>query len=145
MARHFVDTSALVKLYRVETLSVQVQTVVQPVDTLVISALTTLEFQSAFFSLVRQQVINQSHAVQRIHFFQADISSFEIVLLTSSILTSAEHLLSRFAVSEGLRPADAIQLATAIEASITVPFDTFLTTDSILKSCAMISGFVVKP
>ncbi|MBI4028164.1 MAG: type II toxin-antitoxin system VapC family toxin [Verrucomicrobia bacterium] len=145
MARHFVDTSALVKLYRVETLSAQVQAVVQSTDTLVISALTTLEFQSAFFSLVRQQIIDQSHAIQRIHFFQADLSSFEIVLLTPSILASAERLLSRFAVSEGLRPADAIQLAAAMEASSSVPFDTFLTTDSILKSCALASGFVVKP
>ena len=59
MARHFVDTSALVKLYRVETLSAQVQAVVQSTDTLVISALTTLEFQSAFFSLVRQQIMGK--------------------------------------------------------------------------------------
>jgi len=145
MARHFVDTSALVKLYRVETLSMQVQTAVQPTDTLAISALTTLEFQSAFFSLVRQQVIDQWHAIQRIQFFQEDLPSFEVVLLTPSILTSAERLLSRFAVSEGLRSADAIQLAAAMEASTSVPFDTFLTTDSILKSCALASGFVVKP
>ena len=53
MARHFVDTSALVKLYRHEPLTTAVQACLAPNDTLVLSGIASLEFQSAFYGLVR--------------------------------------------------------------------------------------------
>jgi len=145
MARHFVDTSALVKLYRNEPLSAQVQAVVLPADIVVISALTPLEFQSAFLSLVRQRLLAHTHASARIALFHADLPRFEIIALAPSVLSSAELLLKRFAVVDGLRPADAIQLASGLEAKGRADFDSFVTTDSILKNCAINSGFVVKP
>lgn len=145
MARHFVDTSALVKLYRNEALSLAVQAVVSPDDTLVVSGLTPLEFQSAFLGLARQKKISQGHAKQRFALFKMDLTNCELVPVTQGILAQAESLLDRFAFSEGLRPADAIQLSCALHSQTHVPIDAFLTTDEILKACAAASGFVVKP
>ena len=108
-------------------------------------AFTSLEFQSAFLGLVRQNRLSRIHAEQRIALFQADLPLFEIVALTPSVLSSCEFLLNRFAVVEGLRPADAIQLASALDIHGRAPLDTFLTTDVILKTCAAASKLTVKP
>jgi len=51
MARHFLDTSALVKLYRNERQTQAVQACIKPDDNLVLSGIAFLEFQSAFFGL----------------------------------------------------------------------------------------------
>lgn len=145
MARHFVDTSALVKLYRSEPLSAAIQAVIQPADGLVISGLTPLEFQSAFFGMVRQKLLNSSHATQRILLFKADLADYELVPVTQKIMSTAELLLDQFAVKEGLRPADAIQLGCALDAQSQAAIDTLLTTDAVLKTCAVALGFRTGP
>jgi predicted nucleic acid-binding protein len=145
MARHFVDTSALVKLYRNEPLTAAVQACVSPNDTLVISGIACLEFQSAFFGLVRQNLIAQSHAQQRIALLRQDLPNFTVVPLSQALVASAEVLIDRFGVNEGLRPADALQLACALETHTVAPLDSVLTTDAILGRCAVAVGLVVKP
>ena len=52
MAHHFVDTSALVKIYRNEPNTAAVLACLAPNDTLVLSGITILEFESAFFLIV---------------------------------------------------------------------------------------------
>jgi uncharacterized protein with PIN domain len=96
MARHFVDTSALVKLYRNEPLTAAVQGCIGPNDTLVLSGITMLEFQSAFFGLVRQNLIGQADALQRIALLQKDFGNFVVVEFTQGLVESAEILISRF-------------------------------------------------
>jgi predicted nucleic acid-binding protein len=145
MARHFVDTSALVKLYRNEPLTAAVQACVAPSDTLVISGIACLEFQSAFFGLVRQNLVALSHAQQRIALLRQDLPNFTLVPTSQALVASAEALLDRYGVSEGLRPADALQLACALEAHTGAPLDSVLTTDAILGRCAAALGLVVKP
>jgi predicted nucleic acid-binding protein len=145
MARHFVDTSALVKLYRNEPLTAAVQACVAPNDTLVLSGIASLEFQSAFFGLVRQKLVGQAQALQRIALLRQDLSNFTIMPLTQTAVVSAEGLINRFGVSEGLRPADALQLACALEANGQSPLDSVLTTDAVLARCALACGLVVKP
>ena len=145
MARHFLDTSALVKLYRNEPLTAAVQACVAPNDTLVLSGIASLEFQSAFFGLVRQNLVGQTQALQRIALLRQDLSNFTIIPLTQALVVSAEGLINRFSVSEGLRPADALQLACALEANNPSPLDSVLTTDAGLVRCALASGLVVKP
>lgn len=145
MARHFVDTSALVKLYRNEPLTTAVQACVAPNDTLVLSGIASLEFQSAFFGLVRQNLVGQAQALQRIALLRQDLSNFTIIALTQTLVVSAEGLINRFGVSEGLRPADALQLACALEANAQSPLDSVLTTDAAFARCVLASGLVVKP
>jgi predicted nucleic acid-binding protein len=61
------------------------------------------------------------------------------------VVSKAEVLIDQFAISEGLRPADALQLASALEAHAHSPLDALLTTDQVLSRCAVKSGLVVKP
>jgi predicted nucleic acid-binding protein len=145
MARYFVDTSALVKLYRNESLTTEVEACIAPGDTLVISGITSLEFQSAFFSLVRQKLIREAHALQRFALLRQDLEKFAIVPLTQVLVVSAEILIGRFGISKGLRPADALQLSCAIEANRQSPLNGVLTMDVILAQCAVASGLVAKP
>jgi uncharacterized protein len=145
MARLFVDTSALVKLYRNEPQSPAVQASLGANDVLVISGIAFLEFQSAFFGLVRQGLIRVGDARQRIACLQQDLPNFVVIPLSQALVASAEILLDRFAVAEGLRPADALQLACALEANNTSVSDGFLTTDVVLGRCATASGLQVRP
>lgn len=145
MARHFVDTSALVKLYRNEPLTTAVQACLAPSDTLLLSGIASLEFQSAFFGLVRQNLVSQAHALQRLSLLQQDLANFAVIPLTQALVVSAEVLIGRFGISEGLRPGDALQLACALEANGQSLLDSVLTTDAVLARCAVASGLVVKP
>jgi len=145
MARHFLDTSALVKLYRSEPQTQAVQACITPNDFLVLSGIAFLEFQSAFFSLVRQKHISTVDAQQRIALLQKDLGNFEIIPLSQSHVQTAESLLNRFAVGDGLRPADALQLASAIDAAARAPLDSFVTTDGVLRICGSAVGLQVKP
>jgi len=145
MARHFLDTSALVKLYRSEPQTQAVQTCIMPNDVLVLSGIAFLEFQSAFFSLVRQKYISTVDAQQRIALLQQDLGNFEIIPLSQSHVQTAESLLNRSDVGDGLRPADALQLASAIDAAARTPLDSFVTTDGVLRICGSAVGLQVKP
>lgn len=145
MARHFVDTSALVKLYREEPGTAEVQSAIGAGDTLLISGITFLEFQSAFFSLVRQRLITEAQARARLGLLRQDLPNFEIIPLLQSHVASAELLVEQFGVAEGLRPADALQLACALAAHAAMPLDSLLTTDTILGRCAAAAGLVTKP
>jgi predicted nucleic acid-binding protein len=145
MARHFVDTSALVKLYRNEPLSIAVQSCIRPNDALVLSGIANLEFQSAFFRLVRQNLIGQADASQRVALLHKDLTNYVVIAITQPLVESAEVLIGRFGISEGLRPADALQLACALEANRQSPLDSVLTTDVVLARCSVASGLVVKP
>lgn len=101
MARHFVDTSALVKLYRNEPLTNAVQACIGPNDTLILSGIMSLEFQSAVFGLVRQNLVSRANAEQRIALFQSDLPNFAVSPLTQAIVVSAEALIQRFGTVEG--------------------------------------------
>src|SRR4030095_16422662 len=91
---------------------------------------------SPFFGLVRQQLLSAADAQQRIGLLELDLPNFELIALNQGLVTSAEQLLTRFALSEGLRPPDAIQLACALQARSSSPLDSFLTTDGVLGHCA---------
>ena len=145
MARHFVDTSALVKLYRNEPQTAAVQSCIGSNDSLVLCGITFLEFQSAFFGLVRQGLLSQGTAQQRISLLRQDLRNFTLAPLTQMLVTSAEALIQQFGVSEGLRPADSLQLAAALDMHGQQPLDSIISTDVILRRCSTASGLIVKP
>jgi len=50
-----------------------------------------------------------------------------------------------YAVSAGLRPLDALQLASALQVHATDPVDALITTDTVMTGVALASGLTIKP
>src|ERR1700722_11725557 len=98
MARLFLDTSALVKLYRAEPDSPAVRACIAPGDELVISPITPLEFRSAFFGLSRQQIIELVQAEKIIDTFLNDLSQYTVIPITHEVVNLAESLLQNWGI-----------------------------------------------
>ena len=145
MARLFLDTSAVVKLYVGEPNSALVQNCVHSTDQLLISRLTLLEFRSALYLKVRQGLVDQQAALGVISQFDLDVSQYELLSVSDTILSRAQALLDRFGISNNLRPPDAIQLACALDAHENEPLDTLITTDQDQRAIALASGLTVLP
>jgi predicted nucleic acid-binding protein len=145
MARKFLDTSAIIKLYRDEPDSPVVRAHVAPSDELLISRLTVLEFRSALLGLVWQGKMSEHGARARIAAFDADLGSYTVVPITDSILNRAASMIEAFTPSSWLKPPDAIQIATALEAHDEATLDAVVTTDAKQRVVAEASGFVVLP
>jgi predicted nucleic acid-binding protein len=145
MARIFLDTSALIKLYRTEPDSPVVQACVAPSDELFIARITPLEYRSAFFGLVRQGLLSLAGAQAAILAFESDLPQYVSIVADEAVFVRAQGLLDTWAVSDGLRPLDALQLASALEEHARQPLDALITTDIVLAHVARASGLVVKP
>lgn len=145
MARKFPDTSALIKLYRNEPNSPEVRACFAPNDALLIAQITPLEFPSAFYGLVRQKLLTEAEAGQYIAGFRADISRYEIVSADQVVYAEALRLLDKYASQRSLRPPDALQLASALVEHLRVPLGAFVTTDKVLRDCAIGEGLTVLP
>ncbi len=145
MGVKFVDTSALVKTYRNEPDSPRIQAEILPGDDLIISEITLLEMPSAFYGLTRQRIISLPIAQAFISGFEQDISNYTIIPMSTALLQHARALLASHSVVDGLRPADAIQLASAIEANNPKPLECLLTTDIVLARVAAANGLTVRP
>lgn len=145
MARLFIDTSALVKLYRTEPETATVQAVIASEDELVISQLARLEFRSAFARLERQSAIAPADAANYVSGFIAAIGQYTVIPLTPAVAASAESLIAAHGVGRGLRTLDALQLACALEANAIQPLDGFVSTDNALRSVARAEGLTVLP
>lgn len=145
MARSFLDTSALIKLYRAEPNSPAVQDCVDPADELVVARITPLEFRSAFFGLVRQGVLSLVDAQAVIGAFEDDLPQYVTAAATEAAFFRAQALLDRWAVSDGLRPLDALQLASALEERDRSGLDFLVTTDLVLARIAYAVGLAVRP
>ncbi len=143
--RDFVDTSALIKLYRLEPDSAAVKAHISANDTILISRLTPTEFRSACFGMVRQKTASLSVAQTYIKAFETDLPQFVLLPFDDATLARVRVLLDAYAVTEGLRPLDAIQLASALEEHARVPLDAFITTDVVLARVAAASGLSVLP
>lgn len=143
--RTFVDTSALVKLYRVEPNSAAVRAHVTANDTLLLSQTTPLEFRSAFYGMVRQRILSVPQAKTYIGLFDADLPQYVLLALDDAVFARTQTLLDAYAVNEGLRPLDALQLASALEENNKEAIDLFLTTDIALARVATLCGLTVKP
>src|SRR5882762_1598170 len=106
MARLFPDTCAFVKIYRLETNSPQVRASFMPGDTILIAQVTLLEFPSAFYGMVRQQLITLPEAAKYIQAFRADLPQYILVPIGMDAFLEAERLLDLYAASTSLRPMD---------------------------------------
>jgi len=112
MARKFVDTSAPVKLYVREPDTTAVQNEIATAAELLISRLTLLGLPSALYGKVREKLLDSSDAALVISSFEAGLSLYQVKPNTEAVLVRARSLLDSHAVTNRLRPPDAIHIAT---------------------------------
>jgi predicted nucleic acid-binding protein len=145
VARIFADTSALFKLYHAEPNSPAVIACVAGDDSIILSQITPLEFRSACYGLVRQGLISLQDAVALVARFDNDLSQYEMRVLENAVIQRAQALLDSYSVVQNLRPADALQVATALVEHAVSPIDAILTTDTVLITVANVEGLNVLP
>ncbi|MBI4499141.1 MAG: type II toxin-antitoxin system VapC family toxin [Chloroflexi bacterium] len=121
MPLFYVDTSALVKRYRVEQGTDVVNLLFQdllPEDRFYTSFLTALEMSSAFYRLVGAGQLREIEARQVLARFRRDLlDEFHVWLLTNDVVAAAEPLVETYR----LRTADALHLASALAVIGLVP------------------------
>jgi predicted nucleic acid-binding protein len=116
VSQYFVDTSALAKRYLIESGSKWVISWIERSanNTIVISELTLVEMRSVFSKRLRGNFLSSANAAKlQTDFFAHVQRQYILVAIRSRILTKAGTLVDRY----GLRTLDALQLASAIEAS----------------------------
>jgi predicted nucleic acid-binding protein len=145
MARLYIDTSSLVKLYRTEPDSAAVQAVIGSNDELVISDLARLEFRSAFARLERQSLIASADDANFVSGLNSAIGQCTVIALTSAIAGFAESPIVIHGVSGGLRRLDALQLTCALEAHAVQSINGFVSSDRALRAIAAAEGLTVLP
>jgi predicted nucleic acid-binding protein len=145
MRRSFLDTSGLVKLYRNEPNSAAVRACLSPSDELLISELAPLEFDAACLAWVRQGLVSEADARARMAAFAADLSNYTVIEIRGATWLQARTLLNQYAITQGLRAPDALQIAAALEEHGRTPLDLFIATDLVLATVARARGLVVGP
>lgn len=146
MPGHFVDTSALAKLFHTEAGSDQMELLSQtPGARLIISQLSLIEIQSVFAMKVRTGVIDQAALDQLRGLFFAELAKgrFEVVLLARRHLTDAEALVRTHSAVQGLRTLDAIQLSVALDLKRRGAASELVASDRNLCTVAAIEGLSV--
>ncbi len=143
MTAYFLDTSALAKRYINETGSNWVRSLANPTsgNILAICDLIPIELFSLISRRFREYRLDLATATTlRTGFLKHYQKEYLSVILEQSILIQARDLVTKYP----LRPPDAIQLACAIEARMTlgVPI-AFLCADNDLLSAAVAEGFAV--
>jgi predicted nucleic acid-binding protein len=138
----FVDSSALVKRYRIEAGSERVVTLLKVADRLYMSRLAQVEVAAAIFRRGRgagAPMLDLESALERFH---RDMQiSFEVIELEAIVVERAVAMVHK----HGLRAADAIQLACATIAVQELPEHdlTFVASDHELNTAALAEGLIV--
>ena len=110
---YFLDSSALVKRFFIESGSRQVSELLDGRSNAIwLSELSLLEIPSAFYRRYRNREITETKLKEALDGFYSAVSAYEIVPLSSDIVAEAGGLLARFGKSSGLRSLDALHLAT---------------------------------
>ncbi len=109
----FLDTSALLKLYREEEGSAQVEREVNNANVIYLSTLAELEFRSSVWKHCRTKEISEGQVAIAVEAFVKDYSEYTFIEMSDEIISSAEKLLMKYG-NDGLRTLDSIQLASAL-------------------------------
>jgi predicted nucleic acid-binding protein len=147
MAAYFLDTSALVKRYVVETGSgwVHSLTNVGSGNSCWILELTKVELLAAVYRRSRDSTLSLAEANQAELAFRADVATgYRSIAVSSRIIRLAMTLVSR----HPLRAYDSVQLASAIETAHSydlrgVPSPIFICADDQLNLIAAAEGLTV--
>lgn len=140
----FADSSAIVKLYVLETSHEQVRAIAAP---LVVSSLARVELPAAFWGKHRTGEIEADDAALLTAAFEFDYHGaedhepvFVVMPVTDAVLVDA----ARQAARHRLRAYDAVQLASAVAARIVDPsVDSIVVFDKLLRAAAIAEGFAI--
>jgi len=116
MARFYLDSSALVKRYHVESGSAKVDALFDAAgNRFFISRLALVESHSSFARLVREGVLTEAGFKTVISRLESDVAANTLVVaaVSSPRLDDATALLATHGLKNNLRALDAIHLATA--------------------------------
>ncbi len=113
----YLDTSALLKRYHEEAGSDWIRRVSAGAPALATASLTYAEFFSALHRKLREEGLNPATYSRLAEDFEADWLDLEVIPLSGKILRAARHIIER----HQLRAGDAVQLASALTISATVP------------------------
>ena len=136
MARYFLDTSALVKLYHDEAGSDRLDELLGREDRMVVSAVTRIEFSSAVLRKVRIEEIRAEIAEKVVASFLLDWRLLEVIPVSEEVLEKGVVLVRQYGITPGLRTLDSVQLASALEAAKAGPLDYFICADNRLCDVA---------
>ena len=146
MKTHFLDSSAVAKLYHAEVGTAEMDALVQdPENECIISQLTTVEICSVFALKVRTGAIASQELEQMQGRFFADLKAgrFHVVVIEPHHTQMAQDLILRYGLSRALRTLGAIQLAVAIHLRQASGVDVFVAADARLCASAAAEGFSV--
>ena len=109
---YFLDTSALVKIYHIETGSDSVIEIYGSEDIIIISDLGKIEFLSAIFKKYREKDIDEETVNAVIDRFEDDLKNkYKLLKFSSLVLDEAWSLIKKHAKDFSLRTLDSLQLA----------------------------------
>ncbi|MCI0681310.1 MAG: type II toxin-antitoxin system VapC family toxin [Gemmataceae bacterium] len=146
MPVHFFDTSAVAKHYHAETGTAKVDALFALLNaTQVISRLSVVEFHSVFAKKVRIGELNAASFHKLTRRFRGDVAArrLRVVRLTAAHFQSAERLIRRIGLTNGLRTLDALQLAVAISLNEPAQPIEFICADKSLGALAVAEGLAV--
>jgi predicted nucleic acid-binding protein len=146
LARYFLDTSAVAKLYRSELGSAFVDQIFsEPASQHLISRLTIVEMESVLALKVRTGEIDQQAVLVVRRRLDADLgrSRLLVAAVNDDHFRSARQLLIKHGATEALRSLDALQLSIAIELRRAGLVAVFVAADQKLCRVAALEGFDV--
>jgi predicted nucleic acid-binding protein len=146
MARYFMDTSALVKLYHAEVGTSTVRAIVaEPGGELLISRLAAVEMLSAFASKVRTGVFPVAGFQRLRGLFLADVKRRMLrpVRMLNADYQLAGDLIGLHGPSRQFRTLDALHLAVALRTHRAMTIDRFVCADQRLCDIAAAEGLAV--
>ena len=127
----FLDTSTLFKLYHLESGTKQLILFFKStmIESVFLSEITKLEFDSVVWKKVRKREIDDKKAQGLIKNFENDWGKFSFINDDAQLKHKARQLISKYG-NDGLRTLDSIKLASAIH--IKKEADLFFTDDYLL-------------
>jgi len=139
--RFFFDTSALVKLFYVESGTELVTQIIEQADSEIwISDLARLEFTSALYRRYRNKDLDEIKLHIATTYFEKQSDDFNIEPLNQLVIDEAGLFLKKYGKYHGLRTLDALHLATY--SLISEHGWCFVTSDAVLADVANRAGFL---
>lgn len=142
MAVYFLDTSAIVKRYVLETGTAWVQALTDPVagNVLCLARITRPETVAAITRRERGGHIAPSDAITALGDFDQDFAQQYLIVGLSDALIDHAAILAR---TYALRGYDAVQLAAALEVQSQIPTTILISGDGDLNAAATTEGLAV--
>lgn len=147
MRSYFLDTSALVKRYRVEQGTDAVDALFAEKDAIfMVSRLGMVELVSALALKVRVEELEMADYLAARKRFLGEIAqkNLKVVRLLVSHFRTAELLLSKYSIARRLRTLDALQLSVALDLLSRREVDVFVSADVLLCDIARLEGIATQ-